>query len=673
MPLSHLTLTVSHLPTSTSFFLACLQPLGYQFIGRHDEYIGFGSKADEPADFWLSQERPGTPAGAVHIAFPAPSKEAVHAFFVSALKAGGKIHGEPKTRDHDTGYFSAAIMDFDGNSIEAVYLPDGTARSQIGGPTFETVKNGSVVSRVRSTRTETVQHAKAVYAIEDIPSSQIRSLHEQQQQQQHLSYAAEAQQSGGESTGLSAKAIIGTLLGATAGAAIAYAMVKGDSPSNSQASTPPPAPAAPVTPSQYIPQQQGQLMHMGIPMSMPMLGPAPAVQEPPTYRALEAPPPQAPRSTYTANDAISAYTRSSTSKSPRADTIYEETEYYPPIDGPRSVYSQESSSNYSAVRRSSSGSIYATRDIPIRAIEYPGGSGSQKSRSKSYPCDPSTLISSYADNNSRVQQQQQGHIIGDAETEFSSISTIKPPKTSHRPSVVASSYHSNGTKSSSHHHHSVAQPSVVSSSSHRTKSHVSSGSNKHHHHHHHSGGSTTSRQHVDDTPAYSSTLSSSRSAHKVPLPDSRPTSVASHSLRSTTSKRSSKSHKDSYYAPPPPPHDIPLPASAAPSTVFLDAVDADTAITPDDSISQVGVNNNNNTTADHKSSSGRSHRSKSGSSQQHSHASSKLRASSKFDEPVKPSDSISQVSRASERTVKAAGSKVHSSTHSKSGSRASHH
>jgi hypothetical protein len=597
-----------------------------------------------------------TPAGAVHIAFPAPSKEAVHAFFASALKAGGKIHGEPKIRDHDCGYFSAAIMDFDGNSIEAVYRPDATARSQIGGPTFETVKSGSVVSRVRSTRTETVQHAKAVYAIGDIPSSQIRSLHEQQQQQQHLSYPAEPQQSGGESTGLSAKAIIGTLLGATAGAAIAYAMVKGDSPSNSQASSPPPAPAAPVTPSQYIPQQQGQLMHLGIPMSMPMLGPAPAVQEPPTYRALEAPPTQA-RSTYTANDAISAYTRSSTSKSPRADTIYEETEYYPPIDGPRSVYSQESSSNNSGVRRSSSGSIYATRDIPIRAIEYTGG-GSQKGRSKSYPCDPSTLISSYADNNSRVQQQQQGHIIGDAKTEFSSISTIKPAKSSHRSSVVASSYHSNGNKSASHHHHSVAQPSVVSSSSHRTKSHVSSGS-KHHHHH----SSSTSRQHVDDTPAYSSTLSSSRSAHKVPLPDSRPTSVASHSLRSTTSKRSSKSHKDSYYAPPPPsPHDIPLPASTAPSTVFLDAVDVDTAITPDDSISQVGANNN----TDHKSSSGRSHRSKSGSS--HSHASSK-RASSKFDEPVKPSDSISQVSRASERTVKAAGSKVHS----KGGSRASHH
>lgn len=59
MPLSHLTLTVSHLPTSTSFFLSCLQPLGYQFIGRHDDYIGFGQKQGEPADFWVTEQKPG--------------------------------------------------------------------------------------------------------------------------------------------------------------------------------------------------------------------------------------------------------------------------------------------------------------------------------------------------------------------------------------------------------------------------------------------------------------------------------------------------------------------------------------------------------------------------------------------------------------------------------------
>lgn len=59
MPVSHLTLTVSHLPTSTSFFLSCLQPLGYQFIGRHEDYIGFGQKQGTPADFWITEQKPG--------------------------------------------------------------------------------------------------------------------------------------------------------------------------------------------------------------------------------------------------------------------------------------------------------------------------------------------------------------------------------------------------------------------------------------------------------------------------------------------------------------------------------------------------------------------------------------------------------------------------------------
>lgn len=59
MPFSHLTLTVTNLPSSTSFFLACLQPLGYQFIGRSDEYIGFGQTPGEPADFWITEQKPG--------------------------------------------------------------------------------------------------------------------------------------------------------------------------------------------------------------------------------------------------------------------------------------------------------------------------------------------------------------------------------------------------------------------------------------------------------------------------------------------------------------------------------------------------------------------------------------------------------------------------------------
>lgn len=122
---SSITLTVSHLPTSTSFFLSALQPLQYAYRGRSDNTIGFGSTTNPsaPPDFWITQEIPGVPAGAAHIAFQADSRNAVQSFFISALKAGGTIHGEPAVRD-SSGYYSATIIDFDGNSIEAVFRPD---------------------------------------------------------------------------------------------------------------------------------------------------------------------------------------------------------------------------------------------------------------------------------------------------------------------------------------------------------------------------------------------------------------------------------------------------------------------------------------------------------------------------------------------------------------------
>lgn len=122
MPAS-ITLTVSSLPVSTSFFLSALQPLAYVYRGRVGNTIGFGLP-DAAPDFWISQEEPGVPSGAAHVAFPAGSQKKVQDFFVAALKAGGKVHGEPQLRDPQSGYYSAAVIDFDGNSIEAVHRPD---------------------------------------------------------------------------------------------------------------------------------------------------------------------------------------------------------------------------------------------------------------------------------------------------------------------------------------------------------------------------------------------------------------------------------------------------------------------------------------------------------------------------------------------------------------------
>lgn len=163
MPTS-ITLTVSHLPSSTSFFLSALQPLNYVFRGRQDHTIGFGPAypPTTPADFWITQEIPGVPAGAAHVAFPATSRTQVQDFFLAALKAGGKIHGEPCQRDA-SGYYSAAVIDFDGNSIEAVYRPgfgDEGNKENVDARSMVSHRSGSVKA-APSTVAKSVVSAKA--------------------------------------------------------------------------------------------------------------------------------------------------------------------------------------------------------------------------------------------------------------------------------------------------------------------------------------------------------------------------------------------------------------------------------------------------------------------------------------------------------------------------------
>ncbi|KAL3472677.1 hypothetical protein BJX99DRAFT_212871 [Aspergillus californicus] len=548
MPLSHLTLTVSHLPTSTSFFLSCLQPLGYKFIGRHDDYIGFGQNSNEPADFWITEQKPGYPAGAAHVAFPAPSKDAVSSFFICALKAGGKIHGEPKTRDSQSGYFSAAVVDMDGNSIEAVHRPDidvrsskasSVARSTVSKPALALLEGGSVVSKASSvSKVPTVKSdarsyvSKAVTAVDrrapsEHPASVVSTRERAVQQAPPQTYVVHHHTTQNADDGKAAKTIVGTLIGAAAGAAIAYAMSKGDSDTQQTNSSP-----------QFPPSPQEFRQLLSSPGSSPT---ASQVQDYQGYRAIEAPP---ARSTFSHTESRPPLTRSVTSKNPWASTVYDGTELVPRGQN-GSMYIDD------AGRRASEGSIYSQSEVPIRAIEYPPSPDSQQ-----YPADVSTLISSFREK-SRISEK--GSVY--------STSTIKASKT----------------------HHSSHQ-SV-------TKSH------------------------------HGSTASSTRTARQIPLPEGSTTSYASYR---SAAKSASRYGRD---------------------------VDVNTHVTPDDSISQIG----NSRRSSH------SHRSHQSSK---SHAS---RRSSKFDEPVTPNDSVSQISghtSRSQRTVKASGSIAGDGT-SKAGSKMS--
>ncbi|PLS26409.1 Glyoxalase family protein [Bifidobacterium parmae] len=123
--LDHLTLKVRDIDRSIAFYTQALAPLGYIVKAHHEPTLGFGVDDGTPhSDFYLSPaDGPDTtrrPCPITHIAFLAPDKAAVCAFYTRALAAGGRDNGAPGPRPYHPGYYSAFVLDPDGNNIEAV-------------------------------------------------------------------------------------------------------------------------------------------------------------------------------------------------------------------------------------------------------------------------------------------------------------------------------------------------------------------------------------------------------------------------------------------------------------------------------------------------------------------------------------------------------------------------
>ena len=94
-------------------------------IGLERDHGDFGEGCPEFAqwdDFAISAGPPATTG--LHIAFSAPSRAAVDAFWQAGVDAGHRSDGEPGERDYLPGYYGAFLLDPDGNSFEAVHHED---------------------------------------------------------------------------------------------------------------------------------------------------------------------------------------------------------------------------------------------------------------------------------------------------------------------------------------------------------------------------------------------------------------------------------------------------------------------------------------------------------------------------------------------------------------------
>jgi catechol 2,3-dioxygenase-like lactoylglutathione lyase family enzyme len=117
--LDHLSIQCSDLHASTVFYDAVLAPLQGVRVMEFDVAIGYGIP---PApDFWISAQQTGDGFRESHIAFTAPNRAAVHAFFDAARAVGAEALHEPRLwPEYHPNYYGAFVRDPDGNNVEAV-------------------------------------------------------------------------------------------------------------------------------------------------------------------------------------------------------------------------------------------------------------------------------------------------------------------------------------------------------------------------------------------------------------------------------------------------------------------------------------------------------------------------------------------------------------------------
>jgi catechol 2,3-dioxygenase-like lactoylglutathione lyase family enzyme len=109
--IDHVHLRVRDLDASKRFYRAAVEAVGLALTFESDGAFA----ADE-----LFVSADGEPTAGAHLAFQAADRETVHRFHAAALAAGGRDNGAPGERPYHPRYYSAYVLDPDGNNVEAV-------------------------------------------------------------------------------------------------------------------------------------------------------------------------------------------------------------------------------------------------------------------------------------------------------------------------------------------------------------------------------------------------------------------------------------------------------------------------------------------------------------------------------------------------------------------------
>ncbi|MCL2594493.1 MAG: VOC family protein [Promicromonosporaceae bacterium] len=127
MLLNHVEIQVSDFEASAKFYDAIFATVGA--VRQEDmtpNAIGWGNPQGGP-EFWIGQHRFGEGFRESHLAFSAPSREAVDAFVAAAEAQGMEVLHAPRLYPEYQGgplvaYYAGFVRDPDGNNVEAAHL-----------------------------------------------------------------------------------------------------------------------------------------------------------------------------------------------------------------------------------------------------------------------------------------------------------------------------------------------------------------------------------------------------------------------------------------------------------------------------------------------------------------------------------------------------------------------
>ncbi|WP_342115726.1 VOC family protein [Pseudoduganella sp. OTU4001] len=121
----HLGIVVADFMRSAALYDACLAPLGIMRNVTDLDWAIYAPATGHPF-LWVGAEIPSywenghEPSHSpIHLAFIAPDRAAVNAFYYAAIDLGAEDNGPPGPRISDVNFYSAFIIDYDGNNIEA--------------------------------------------------------------------------------------------------------------------------------------------------------------------------------------------------------------------------------------------------------------------------------------------------------------------------------------------------------------------------------------------------------------------------------------------------------------------------------------------------------------------------------------------------------------------------